>query len=168
MEEVYCRIKGFDNYAVSNLGNVINIKKYGKLVKQSNSNGYYKSFLKKDGIRKQYFIHRIVADTFIDKVDGKKLVDHINGDKMDNKISNLRWCNYTENSRNRKISSLNTSSVKGVSYVIKRNKWRAQIRINIKLKHIGDYNTLEEATIARQNKAMELFGDFLNECEKIK
>ncbi len=46
-------------------------------------------------------------------------------------------------------------------------KYRARITFNNKTIHIGSFETKEEEAVeARQKKAKELFGEFLNECEK--
>ena len=50
-----------------------------------------------NGTRVSKKVHRLVAEIFIDKIDGKDFVDHINEDKTDNSVGNLRWCTQNEN-----------------------------------------------------------------------
>ncbi len=165
--EVYAKIKGFENYAVSNFGNVINIKKKGKMMKQTtDEKGYNRVGLRVNGKRKHFRIHRLVAEAYLDKIEGKELVDHKDCMKNNNCVANLRWCSGSENSRNTKINSRNTSGVKAVSFCNKYKKWKTSICINNKRKHIGYFDTLEQAKIARQNKALEIFGEFIHDCEK--
>jgi len=58
--------------------------------------------------------------------------------------------------------------VKGVCFDKPSQKWRAQIGINNKLVHIGLFETLEEAQIARQARANLEFGEYINLIEEIK
>jgi hypothetical protein len=53
-----------------------------------------------------------------------------------------------------------TSKYKGVSFDSINNKWRSGIMINGKTIHLGRFNLEEEAAIAYNNKAIELFGEF--------
>lgn len=72
-------------------------------------------------------------------------IDHINGDKTDNRLFNLRDVTSRENSQNVKRRSDNTSGVVGVYWDRNRGKWLAQIRFDGKQKHLGYFDTLDEA-----------------------
>jgi len=48
---------------------------------------------------KRYYIHRLVAEVYIPN-NGKPCIDHINTNRSDNRVENLRWCTYPENSNN--------------------------------------------------------------------
>lgn len=52
---------------------------------------------------KYYYVHRLVAQTFLPNPENKPEIDHINRDKSDNRIENIRWSTRSENSRNRAI-----------------------------------------------------------------
>ena len=69
---------------------------------------------------------------------------------------------------NTKISIKNTSGTKGVDFDKFSNKWRAAITLNGKYYNLGRFENKEDAIKARVKKANELFGEFVNECEKIK
>jgi hypothetical protein len=168
MEEQYKIITGFSNYEVSNFGNVRNIKT-GKILKQNVDGGkYLKLDIVDDSCKRQTKkIHRLVAESFIPNLLNKPSVDHINNDKSNNNVENLRWASNVENGRNRSMHINNTSGIKGIHFIGKRNKWRALIKHNRKLIHLGYFDNKNDAIIARVNKAKEFFGDFINKCEKM-
>jgi len=75
-------------------------------------------------------------------------IDHINGDRADNRIVNLREVTRSENCRNTRLRSNNTSGVMGVSRHGKR--WRAYIHADGRIVHLGVFATVEEAKAARK------------------
>lgn len=106
MKEVWKNIKGYlRQYQVSNLGNVRSLDRYcstgfkpGIVRKQQISNsGYSFVTLWKNGKRKNKFVHRLVAETFIPNKNNKKETNHIDGNKLNNTVSNLEWCTGSEN-----------------------------------------------------------------------
>ena len=137
-------IEGFSKYTISVLGEIENIKT-GKQVKPAEgTNGYLQVFLvSDDGRQKTKKVHKLVANTFLDKIDStqKYVVDHINGDKKDNKLLNLRVVTNRENTT-RNVGKYKT----GVSFYTNRNKpFRAEYKIKNKSFHIGYFLTEEEA-----------------------
>jgi len=94
--------------------------------------------------------------------DGK-VVDHINRDPLDNRRSNLRICDRSQNQCNVGILSSNTSGFKGVSKSNRKGKkWRADIQVRGRRVALGCFFTIEEARIAYQSAADELHGEFAN------
>ena len=83
-------------------------------------------------------------------------LDHINEVKDDNRISNLREATRAQNMQNVRKHKHNTSGHKGVSWMPTRRKWRAYIFVNYSQKHIGLFNSLEEARDARVSAEMRL------------
>jgi hypothetical protein len=77
-------------------------------------------------------------------------IDHINRNGLDNRRSNIRLVTRSDNNRNSKIRSDNTTGVKGVYYNKTNNNWYARIAVNKKWKYIGSFSTKEEAVIARR------------------
>ena len=160
-------IPGYYDYYVSSLGQVFSLKKMDVLKPVTNGTGYLRINLSRNGVTKPFDIHRLVAVVFLKNVERKRNVDHINGVKVDNRRDNLRWATNSENGKNAKIYSNNTSGVKGVSFLKLCNKYRSYIIIDKIYIHIGLFRTLEEAKQARKKKAQEVFGEFLNACERI-
>lgn len=58
--------------------------------------GYETVVLTKDGTRKNYTIHKLVALTYIPNPENKPTINHIDGNKRNNKVSNLEWATYKE------------------------------------------------------------------------
>lgn len=165
--EVFKTIPGYENYSVSNIGRVRDDES-GLLVRVGNHNKGYKNvhLFDNNGQCKKYLIHRLVAQAFIPNPENKFFVDHKNGDRADNRLENLRFCTRTENNRNTRIRKNNTTGHKGITFVNKTQKWVARIGIDGKRYHLGTFETLDQAVEARRKKAKEVFGEFLNDCEK--
>lgn len=85
-------------------------------------------------------------------------LDHVNGQKKDNRISNLRVATYQQNNANRRGWKNSTSGIKGVG--IKNGRWMAQITVDRKNKHLGYFDTKEQAAKAYAIAAAANFGEF--------
>lgn len=114
-----------------------------------------------DGGEKKIYLHRLVLNT----PDGVA-TDHINGDSLDNRAENLRTCSKVENLRNRGKQKNNASGYKGV-HKHRDGAWLAQIQIDDSKKHLGSFNTKEEAALAYNEAATKHHGEFayLNEVD---
>lgn len=78
-------------------------------------------------------------------------VDHINGIRSDNRACNLRDVSGSENRRNSANSKKNTSGIIGVNWHKAHQKWRAEIKVDGKGIHIGLFNGIESAALARKS-----------------
>lgn len=90
-------IPSFPNYECSHKGKIRN-KKTNKIVGgYLNESGYRRCCLTNDKTKKQLYVHRIVAFTFITNPDNYDEVHHINGKRDDNRSSNLMWVTHQIN-----------------------------------------------------------------------
>lgn len=103
-------IKGYEGYyQISSYGNVKSLDrickngngfflKKGCYLKQiKDRNGYLCVVLQKHGSRKFKLIHRLVAEEFIKKDEGKNEINHKDENKSNNHFSNLEWCSRSYN-----------------------------------------------------------------------
>jgi hypothetical protein len=90
----------------------------------------------------------------------KQSLDHINGSRADNRLTNLREASGMQNAKNMKRPVTNTSGLKGASWHKRSGKWQAAIMCDRKLKHLGLFETAEEAHAAYCEAASRLHGDF--------
>jgi hypothetical protein len=150
--EIYKIVEGYENYEVSTFGNVRNVKTNRILKPGTDSDGYLIAGLYKDRIRKACKIHRSVGIAFVENPDNKPCIDHIDRNRINNNSLNLRWASYSENSQNKSIHKNNSSTVSGVYFNKKSNKWKVCISINGKLKHIGLYENFDEAVQSRKEQ----------------
>ncbi len=167
MVETYKKIVGFENYSVSDHGNVRN-DKLGRILKGSdNGDGYLLACLMKNKIRHFKSIHRLTAEAFLLNPENKQFVDHIDNNRKHNNLINLRFATRQENNRNAKLSSNNTSGTKGVSWHKGKNRWTAKITINGKQINLGSFLNKDDAINIRIQRAKDEFGEFINKCELI-
>lgn len=94
-----------------------------------------------------YLAHRIIWKMVTGEDPDQ--VDHINGVKSDNRISNLRNVSPQENARNQHTPRNNTSGRIGVCWNAGSAKWQASISVQGRLRHLGLFQSLDEAVAAR-------------------
>lgn len=110
MEETWKDIPNYEGlYQVSNLGRVKSLKRFKnnhgakqlveekiKSVEMSNS-GYLQVCLYKNGKGNLKYIHKLVANTFLENPNNYPCINHKDENKANNKLSNLEFCNYEYN-----------------------------------------------------------------------
>lgn len=120
--EIWKDIIDFEGlYQISSFGNV---KSLPRIIKYKNGRhrpfsgclikggktptGYVFVNLKKEGYKESNYIHRLVAEYFLQNIENKPTVNHKDGDKSNNHYSNLEWCTHSENT----IHAFNTDLMK--------------------------------------------------------
>lgn len=84
-------------YSVSSDGQVRN-DNTGRILKQRSSNEYKKVSLSMgSGVMKNFCVHRLVAEAFLENPENKEIVNHIDGVRYNNNVDNLEWCTSSEN-----------------------------------------------------------------------
>lgn len=111
MEEIWKDIEGYEGYyQVSNLGRVRSVDRYvkhwqggislfkGKIITGNDRTRKYKKVqLSKDGVSKGYYIHRLVAITFLPNPNNYPVINHKDEDPSNNCVENLEWCTQKHN-----------------------------------------------------------------------
>lgn len=91
-------IKNYEGlYAITEDGKVWSYKRK-KFLKPGNCRGYVKINLYKDDKPARYFVHRLVAQAYLENPDNLPEVNHKDRDKTNNSVSNLEWVSPKANS----------------------------------------------------------------------
>ena len=107
-------VKGFEGlYEVDKLGNVYSLRNTNTLKLQAHNGKrpYYYVCLCKGGKKKNFFIHRLVAQAFIPNPDNLPQVNHIDGDIHNNSKENLEWVTNARNTKHAYENHLRKSRV---------------------------------------------------------
>ena len=135
------------------------IFKGNREIKQSTmTRGYLSVSLWDNGKPKTYYVHRLVALTWIPNHNDKPYVNHKNGNKKDNKVSNLEWCTRKYNVGYGTVKERQSINKRGQS-----NSWlnKPVLQYSLDGKFIAEYNSTTQA-------AKELSQTLNKDWEKIK
>lgn len=160
--EIWKDIPGYKGlYQVSNFGVVRSIKNDKIRVRkpQIDTWKYYKLDLWNNSKMKQMQIHKIVFISFNFIPPKNMVINHIDGNKLNNCLSNLELITQRENVSHSEIHNNKNKNI-GVCFYKPNGKYRAHIYINKKLKHLGYFNTIDQAIFAR--KSFELENNIIN------
>ena len=125
------------------------------------SHGYFKarSLNSDDFTTEKIYLHRVIMNA-----RDNEMVDHIHHNRnecnYDNRKSNLRFVQHSENAMNTLIPINNKSGYKGVFYDNSHQRWVARICINRKVIHIGSYISKDDAIKARRAAELKYFGEY--------
>lgn len=164
MEEIWRNIEDYPNYQVSSLGRVKSKERYARthihnkdgmrkvkeiiLKPTQNRRGYLRITLFNKNGRRQCFVHRLVAQAFINNAKNLPAINHKDENKLNNCVDNLEWCDnkYNNNygTRGERISKTKIENCNRTKPVIciELNKifssiMEAQRQLNIGNSHIS-------------------------------
>ncbi len=158
-------IVGYEGlYQIYSTGHIWSNQSKIYLVHRLSSNGgRLQIALYKNGVRRYFYVHRLVALHFIPNPNNLPGIDHKDRNINNNDVSNLRWCSSSQNRMNVSTIKNNDSGFKNVSWESSNNKWRVRVQNEETLyrkRFNGDSDGLCEALIWRDEKLNELHGEF--------
>ena len=179
MDEVWKPIKSYeDHYLISNFGRVKAIKRkiyVGNFCEEKfrefqtdrilklcdRGNGYYVVTLGNATKKKNFYVHRLVAEHFIDNPNNYPVVNHKDFNPKNNRVDNLEWCTYEYNAGysavNMKKPTLSKAGSTGKRYIHTYRTKAGKLRYRVLLKghkQIVGILTLEDA-VKRRNELLE-------------
>tara|TARA_R110002020_G_scaffold65412_4_gene172764 strand:- start:6 stop:533 length:528 start_codon:yes stop_codon:yes gene_type:complete len=127
----YRRIEGYEDYVISNYGEVISLKNgKSKIIKLQLMGGYLSLKLSKNGIARRYTIHVLVGNAFIGKRENGLTFDHIDRVRTNNRVDNIRLASGYTQAQNKNVSKSNKLKLKYISACHNCNDvyyWRVRI-----------------------------------------
>ena len=149
MSEVWKIVKYAPKYEVSNMG-IIRNKKSGNSLKINycrlkEKKTKARPYLSNDGKSKGYYLHRIVAEHFVENPENLPEVIHIDGDWYNNKSSNLKWISKMDNMKHANENNLIQRFKRQIKIVHKETK---QEQVFNSLSECADYFNCSKGTIS--------------------
>jgi len=150
MTEEWRKIQGYEEYEVSNLGQV---RRGDKVLKPrilpAKTTSYHLIGLYNDNIRKTLYIHRLVALAFLPNPENKRTVNHKDHDGLNNSLDNLEWATSQEQT----LHSPTPLGILGQRNIrmIKCGSYQVQIMRDYKQVFNKTFPTLPEAVKARDD-----------------
>ena len=154
-EESWKDIEGYEGlYQISNLGRVKSLSRDIQMngyIKRSKMTylrfsrlpyGYLTVALSKRSIKKQFYIHRLVALYFVDNPNKYNEVNHIDEDKENNSYLNLEWCTRKQNMNHGSVMKRINAHPNTIA---SKKKGIKVVGINVKNGHKVSFNSLSEA-----------------------
>lgn len=134
-------------YSIDEYGN-IKRNKTGKILKDYiNNKGYRMIVMRLDGSSKKFLIHRLVALTFLEQIEGCNIVNHKDSNPLNCHVSNLEWCDYSYNNKygydngNRTLTQAQLDSRKSP----KVNLYKKINQYDLNGEFVATYNSVTEA-----------------------
>jgi hypothetical protein len=117
------------------------------------SPGSYYAARRASGSREMIYMHKVILG-----ISGRERGDHCNRNPLDNQRGNLRCCNKSQDSMNRRVSKT-PKGCRG-TYIKSKGKWRALICVEGRSRYLGTFDTREKAALAYDAAARRFHGEF--------
>lgn len=160
-KEIWKDVVGYEGYYdVSNLGRVRSVDRFvsnmfgtntlrkSKLKKLKDQNRYKRVGLNKDGKKKLFLVHRLVAEAFIPNPNNLPEINHIDENPSNNNVSNLEWCsrdyNLNYGTRGERISDKNKISLIGKN-INNPSLSKAVLQFTLDGEFVAEYPSTREA-----------------------
>ena len=127
----------------------------GSIIGKPDKDGYLSGCV----LSVKYQMHRLAWFYYYGEFP-EDCIDHIDNDKANNKISNLRIANKSQNGVNRGLQKNNTSGFKGVYWVERLKRWVVYLKKDKKPIYIGTFKDKLEAARAYDEALVARFGAF--------
>lgn len=169
MKELWKDIKNYEGlYQISNLGRIKRLmfinnnvcKKQERILKITDNGNGYKIVGLCNKNRKNFYVHRLVAQAFLENKDNHTQINHKDYNRANNNVENLEWISVKDNINYSKINRLNSKRVvrkvkskygKYIGLDNRYNKFYIKVPVQGKIKTLSGFITLEEA-IAKRNE----------------
>lgn len=116
------------------------------------------------GVKKSTFKeHQLVYLIMVGPIPKGFEIDHKNGNSLDNRWSNIRLSDKTQNMGNQGLRKNNKSGYKGVYFSTHHGKYQAVLLHSGKRYNLGRYHDPYLASLTYTKKAKELLGEFYRE-----
>jgi hypothetical protein len=164
MQEIWKPVQKYKNYyEVSNFGRIRSIDRYiknsigvtkfkkGRIIKLSDSAGYEGANICVDSKIYKFKIHNLVAEAFLQRIEGKNWINHKDFNRKNNCVENLEWCTPKENvshtilnGRWKPSCHKNTKSMLG-KFGAEHNRSKAVIQYDLQKNEIARFGGTREA-----------------------
>lgn len=151
--EVWKDVIGYENsYEISNIGIVRSKDRLGTdgrklkgqiLSNRLHSSGYLRVMLYKNEMRKDKYIHRLVAEAFVLNPSNLPQVNHKDGNKKNNRVDNLEWIDGFGNMQHAWDNGLMKNTSKNLTLKCGKNC----SLIDIKTKQLLEFETREKLSM---------------------
>lgn len=162
-------VPGYEGlYLISDAGRIWCVRLGRALTPKKSAHGYRSVDLSKNGVKRRFYIHRLVARAFLpDPGPERQEINHRDLDKANNRAVNLEWVTHAENQRHaykngrtdfrRALRADNKTGIAGV--VSRGGGYQVCIGHNGVRRCLGTYESLEEARAVRAEAEKELMAD---------